>query len=148
MLVEDNQLLQLNSRANKADEVHYDRELAMNYEQYILNLKKTIKYHRFLFMDACYSDAIKHVDAFSLRNPDPKQHRINEAIIRRTGAYPEIRTMVSCSADEVSWESPEWENGLFVKVLKEAFANAQQQRLGARRRPQAHPHHGGNIQFH
>lgn len=99
-----------------------DAPFLLDFERDILfRLKKTGIQNIFVFADACHSGAIQ-MDLDNFRHAknvaDPSAATILQNLVtQKLGVVP----IVSCQADELSWEHDDWENGAFTEAFKEAF---------------------------
>lgn len=89
------------------------QETSLDFEKELLNYLEPIKCNKLLLIDACHSGSIGQ-ETF----PDQASGTGIEALARNK---PDITVLMSCSADEFSYEDDAWENGAFTKSILDAF---------------------------
>jgi hypothetical protein len=86
---------------------------AIDYQNDIMNQLNKIKCHKMVLIDACHSGAMKGT----------KNAPTADALLAISKAATGLTTIVSCDANELSYEDDSWQNGAFTKALLEAFNN-------------------------
>ncbi len=99
----------------------YPRQYSLDYETDILSVLNRINCKKLLFIDACHSGSIAFMTN-GVKSANPTAD-LATAVVNLTNAKPGLRTIVSCSAGELSYEDPTWQNGAFTKSILEAFNN-------------------------
>ncbi len=99
----------------------YPKFTSIDYKEDILGVLDTIKCKKYVFIDACQSGAIQDLDEGSKGG----LNNISDAINNLISAENSLRSIVSCSKDELSYEDPAWENGAFTEALIEAFNDVE-----------------------
>lgn len=93
------------------------RGTAIEFGHDIVDRLQSIKCKKFFFVDACRSEAY---------NEDKKNMNfasLEEAIFSLASEQAGVKTMLSCSQGESSYEDKSWNNGAFTKVLVEGLQN-------------------------
>lgn len=79
---------------------------------------------KFIFIDACYSGFAANEDNGVKNNDDLLMDKaISKAVVELAESTQEFSTIVSCRADERSYEDVNWGNGAFTRGLLDAFNN-------------------------
>lgn len=86
-----------------------NKSTSLNFETDIVDMIKSLKCEKLMFIDACHSGAV--ADMMDIINSD--DNNSNEG-------FP---TILSCRKNELSYEDPKWQNGAFTKATLEAFKN-------------------------
>ena len=95
---------------------------AIDYQYEIIKRLNNIEAKKILFIDACNSGTIAYGSKSSRLGADAE---VSDAIIKINKDAKNIRALVSCRAEEKSYEHKEWENGAFTEALVEAFKNVE-----------------------
>ena len=82
-----------------------NKSTSLNFQTDILDMLKSIRCEKMLFIDACHSGAV--VDMMNILNND----------------NIDFPTILSCRKDELSYEDSKWKNGAFTEAVLEAFHN-------------------------
>ncbi len=95
---------------------------AIDYQYEIIKRLNNIEAKKILFIDACNSGTIAYGGKSSELGADVE---VSDAIIKINKDAKNVRALVSCRAEEKSYEHKEWENGAFTEALVEAFKNVE-----------------------
>jgi Caspase domain len=92
------------------------RETYLEYNQDIKQVLDGAKGQKILFLDACQKRKKDKSGA-----TDPSQ--LSGAIAQLIQATPTFRALLSCSANQSSWETPTYGHGAFTQAILEALGN-------------------------
>lgn len=95
------------------------QETSLDFEKEIINYLNTINCQKLFFIDACHSGAGKQ-EGFSAQASGTE-------IVDVVNTRKDINLLLSCGANEYSYEDDNWQNGAFTKVLVQTFQNFEQQ---------------------
>ena len=100
----------------------------IDFEVDIMEKLAQINCHRYTFVDACHSG--KNIEAEGLASKDSEDEALSQVLNQLVATQPDLYSIMSCSATELSWEDQAWENGAFTKALLEVFGGEDQLVLG------------------
>ncbi|MEL7119055.1 MAG: caspase family protein [Bacteroidota bacterium] len=89
-------------------------ETSLDFQEEIINYLKPINCQKLFFIDACHSGS-------GYADLEVSGERITEMVYDNR----DINLLVSCQADEYSYEDENWENGAFTEALITALNNYQ-----------------------
>ncbi|MCR9287571.1 MAG: caspase family protein [Bacteroidetes bacterium] len=80
---------------------HYPQQTSLDFQREVLEILDKVECKKVIFIDACSSGA--------------------ESLAKLAADRNDYQFVVSCSADEVSYEDSLWQNGAFTEALMEVF---------------------------
>lgn len=106
----------------------YTEGTSLDFQKDILKEFRQLECTKFVFVDACRNKANTNVDGGSTKSFD-QNDAINKAIIQLLNDNGDIKTMLSCSEGEYSYEHKDWGNGAFTKCMIEATTPKQKNQV-------------------
>lgn len=98
------------------------QETSLDFEKEIINYLNPINCRKLFFVDACHSGAGGQ-EAFSLQAS-------GTSIAELAAAQKGLNLLMSCRANEYSYEDDNWQNGAFTETLIQTFENFAQRKPG------------------
>ncbi len=95
------------------------QETSLDFEKEIINYISNINCQKLFFIDACHSGA-GNQNGFS-------SQASGTDVVGVINSQKDINLILSCGANEYSYEDDNWRNGAFTKVLVQTFQNFAQQ---------------------
>jgi hypothetical protein len=93
----------------------FQKETSLDFEQEIIRYLKEINCRKLFLIDACHSGGA----AGSLYNEQTTANSLIQLADRFTGG---INLLMSCQANEYSYEDDKWQNGAFTESILEVFS--------------------------
>lgn len=99
---------------------HYLEPTTVHYQNDLLKYLNRIECKKFIFIDACLSGYIDGAKALNIKS-------LNDAIIKANQSVAGVAAFSSSAKDQLSYEYPPGENGLFTEALLEALSGKADQ---------------------
>lgn len=98
------------------------QETSLDFEKEIINYLNPINCRKLFFVDACHSGAGEQA-TFSLQASGTR-------IAELANTQKSLNLLMSCRANEYSYEDEHWENGAFTETLVQTFEHFAQRKTG------------------